>query len=697
MKDVEQRIRELREQINYHNYRYHVLNAPVISDAEYDRLFRELQALEEAHPELITPDSPTQRVGGEPQEKFEKVRHPAPILSLASTTEPEGIREWLARISKLLPEGVRVEDLDFVVEPKIDGLTVVLHYVDGVFVQGATRGNGEVGEDITANLRTIKKLPLRIPTDPQTAVPAPPRLVVRGEAYMPLDAFAEFNRRQEEMGEKAFANPRNAAAGSLRQLDPNITASRPLSLWCYSIVASEGVEITTQWETLAYLRTMGFPVSEDVALLSTVDEVIEHCLAWVKKRDTLNYEADGLVIKINDLRLQEALGVVGKDPRGAIAFKFPAREATTRLLDAEASVGRTGALTPVAVLEPVELGGVTIKHASLHNYEDVARKDIRIGDMVIVKRAGDVIPYVAGPIVDLRDGSERPITMPERCPVCGEPVVQPEDEVAVYCVNAACPAQLKRRVRHFVAAMEIDGLGERTVDLFVDKGLIHDAADLYTLHAEDILELEGFAEKSTENLLAAIEASKKQPFWRVLNALGIRYVGSVVAQTLARHFPSIDDLMQATQEDMENVEGIGPRIAASVVDYFRRPRHRELIEKLRRAGLRLAEERREEAEERVLPLAGKTFVITGTLPTMSREAATAFIERHGGKVTSSVSSKTDYLVVGESPGGTKYRKAQQLGVPMIDEAQLRAMVGAGVGEQDQDNENWTQGQLPLGL
>mgnify|MGYP005839355087 CR=1 FL=1 len=673
MREIEERIRELREQINYHNYRYYVLNAPVISDAEYDRLFRELQSLEEAHPELITPDSPTQRVGGEPVEKFEKVRHPAPILSLGSTTEPEGIREWLTRISKLLPEGINPADLDFVVEPKIDGLTVVLHYANGVFVQGATRGNGEIGEDITANLRTIKGLPLRIPTDPAAALPAPPRLVVRGEAYMPLDAFTGFNRSLEERGEKTFANPRNAAAGSLRQLDPAITAARPLSLWCYSIVASEGLDIATQWEVLDYLRRMGFPVARDVAHLHTLDEVIAYCLEWMKKRDTLNYEADGVVIKINDLRLQEALGVVGKDPRGALAFKFPAREATTRLLDAEASVGRTGALTPVAVLEPVELGGVTIKHASLHNYEDVARKDIRIGDMVIIKRAGDVIPYVAGPIVDLRDGSERPITMPEYCPVCGEPVVQPEDEVAVYCVNAACPAQLKRRVQHFVAAMEIDGLGERTVDLFVDEGLVHDAADLYTLRAEDILKLEGFAEKSTQNLLAAIEVSKQQPFWRVLTALGIRYVGSVVAQTLARHFPSIDALMQAGQEEMQNVEGIGPRIAASVVDYFRRPRHRELIEKLRRADLRLAEEKR--VEEKVLPLTGKTFVITGTLPTMSREAATAFIEQHGGKVTGSVSAKTDYLVVGESPGGTKYRKAEQLGVPMIDEAQLREMVG----------------------
>ena len=675
MQDIEQRIRELREQINYHNYRYYVLNAPVVSDAEYDRLFRELQSLEAAHPELITPDSPTQRVGEEPVEKFEKVRHPAPILSLASTAEPTGIREWLERISKLLPEGVSADDLDFVVEPKIDGLTVVLHYENGIFVRGATRGNGEVGEDITTNLRTIKKLPLRIPADPATALPAPPRLVVRGEAYMPLDAFAEFNRRQEEAGEKTFANPRNAAAGSLRQLDPAITASRPLSLWCYAIVASEGVDIATQWETLAYLRKMGFPVTEDIALLRTLGEVIAYCQEWMKQRDTLNYEADGVVIKINDLRIRAALGVVGKDPRAAIAFKFPAREATTKLLDVEVSVGRTGALTPVAVLEPVELAGITIKHASLHNYEDVARKDIRIGDTVIVKRAGDVIPYVAKPIVDLRDGSERPITMPDRCPSCGEPVVQPEDEVAVYCVNAACPAQLKRRVWHFVAAMEIDGLGGRTVELFVDKGLIHDAADLYTLRREDILNLEGFAEKSTDNLLAAIQASKQQPFWRVLTALGIRYVGSVVAQTLARRFPSIDALMQASQEEMQNVEGIGPRIAASVVDYFQRARHRQMIEKLRRAGVRLAEERREEVEERALPLAGKTFVITGTLPSMSRDVATALIERYGGKVTKSVSSRTDYLLVGKSPGGTKYRKAQQLDVPMIDEAQLREMIG----------------------
>jgi DNA ligase (NAD+) len=366
---------------------------------------------------------------------------------------------------------------------------------------------------------------------------------------------------------------------------------------------------------------------------------------------------------------------VGKDPRAAIAFKFPAREATTKLLDVEVSVGRTGALTPVAVLKPVDLAGITIKHASLHNYEDVTRKDIRIGDTVIVKRAGDVIPYVAGPIVDLRDGSERPITMPDRCPSCGEQVVKPGDEVAVYCVNAACPAQLKRRVWHFVAAMDIDGLGGRTVDLFVDEGLIHDAADLYTLRREDVLNLEGFAEKSSDNLLAAIQASKQQPFWRVLTALGIRYAGGVVAQILARRFPSIDALTRASQEEIENVEGIGPRIAASVVDYFQRTRHRQMIEKLRKAGVRLAEEKREEVEERALPLAGKTFVITGTLPSMSREVATALVERYGGKVTKSVSSRTDYLVVGESPGGTKYRKAQQLDVPMIDESKLRAMIG----------------------
>lgn len=677
--DVKERIEELRKEIRYHDYRYYVLDSPVISDAEYDKLMRELRELEAAHPELITPDSPTQRVGGEPLDKFEKVRHPKPMLSLNDAFDEEELRAWLERISKLLPEGIRPQDLEYVVEPKIDGLTVVLTYENGVYVQGATRGNGVEGEDVTANLKTIKGVPLRIPVSPDG--PPPARLVVRGEAYMPIDQFEKFNRRQAELGEKTFANPRNAAAGSVRQLDPRITASRPLSIFTYAIVDSEGVTITTQWDSLQYLRRMGFPVNPDSRLLPDFEQVVAYCHEWMKKRDTLNYEVDGVVVKINSLELQEYLGAVGNAPRGAIAYKFPGREATTKLLDIAVNVGRTGSLNPIAILKPVEVGGVIVEKAALHNEEDIHRKDIRIGDTVIVRRAGEVIPYVAGPIVDLRTGEERIFHMPERCPACGEPVVKQKDGVVHhYCVNAACPAQLVRRVEYFASrgAMDIEGFGSRLAEQFVQEGLLKDVADFYYLKRDDLLSLEGFAEKSTDNLLAAIEASKDRPLWRLITALGIRYVGSVVAQLLTEHYSSIDELMAATQEELEAIPGLGPHIAGSIVEWFSRERHRELIEKLRRAGVKM-EEKKEVVEEIPQPLAGLTFVITGTLPSMSRDEAKALIERHGGKVTDSVSRKTDYLVVGEAPGGTKYNKARELGVPMIGEAELLRMIeGAGL-------------------
>ncbi len=670
--EVIRRVEALRREINYHNYRYYVLNSPVITDAEYDALMRELRELEAAYPELVTPDSPTQRVGAEPAEGFVRVRHPAPILSLDNAFSGDDLRAWVERIRKLLPPDT---SLDFVVEPKFDGLTVVLTYEDGLFVQGATRGDGEVGEEITANLRTVRSLPLRIPVadDQELPYPLPHRLVVRGEALMFIEDFRRFNREQEEKGEKTFANPRNAAAGSLRQLDPRITASRPLRLYCYAIVDADGPTPPTQWETLAYLRALGFPVTEHIARFDTIEEVIAYCEAWIEKRDTLPFEADGMVVKVNDLRVAAQLGVVGKAPRGAIAFKFPAREATTKVLDIRVNVGRTGVLTPYAVLEPVQIGGVTVRKATLHNFEDLARKDVRVGDTVILKRAGDVIPYIVGPIKDLRDGDEVPYTPPDRCPSCGEPVFRPPDEVAVYCINAACPAQLVRRIAYFASrgAMEIETLGERTAALLVEKGLVRDVADLYTLTKEDLLQLEGFADKKAENLLAAIEASKDRPLERLLTGLGIRYVGGVVAEILARHFGSVDALAQASQEELEQIEGIGPRIAQAVVQWFRRPRHREIIEKLRRAGVRLTAER--PVEEGPKPLEGFTFVITGTL-SRPRDEIAALIERHGGRVTGSVSRRTSYLIVGESPGGTKYRRAQELGIPMIGEAELMAML-----------------------
>ena len=665
---VRQRIEDLRKEIEFHNYRYYVLDSPVISDAEYDRLYRELLELEAAYPEFVTPDSPTRRVGGEPLESFERVTHPAPILSLDNAFNAEELYAWRERILRLLPPGTR---LSYTVEPKIDGLTVVLHYRDGRLVLGATRGNGEVGEDITANLRTIRTLPLRIPVSEGVSVP--PFLVVRGEAYIPIADFEKMNRKLAESGEKTFANPRNAAAGTLRQLDPRVVASRPLRLWCYAIVASEGPVPTSQWETLEYLQALGFPVVKERARFDDFEEVVQYCLSWIPRRDTLSFEADGLVIKVDDLRIQEELGVVGRAPRGAIAFKFPAREATTRLLDIGVNVGRTGVVTPYAILEPVELAGATIRKATLHNFDYIREKDIRIGDRILIKRSGDVIPYVVGPIPDVRDGSERPYEMPTTCPACGGPLVRAEEEVAVYCLNPACPAQLVRRVEYWAGRNQVDiaGLGRQQAALLVEEGLLHDVADLYFLRPEDLLRLEGFAEKATENLLRAIAASKERPLARVLAALGIRRVGSTVAELLVQHYPSLEALARASREELEAIPGIGPFTAQAIVEWFADERNRALLEKLKRAGVRLAEERAAPAAPPTL--AGRTFVITGTLPTMTREEATAYIRAHGGQVSESVSRKTDFLVVGESPGGTKYRRAQELHIPMIDEAELRRM------------------------
>jgi len=670
---IGQRIEQLRRQVEFHNYRYYVLDSPAVSDAEYDRLYRELVELEEAHPEFASPDSPTQRVGGEALDRFEKVNHPAPILSLDNAFDPDDLRAWRERILRLLPPGT---PLSYTVEPKIDGLTVVLHYQEGRFILGATRGNGEVGEDITPNLRTIHTLPLRIPVSADTPVPA--TLVVRGEAYMPIAAFLEMNRRLAEAGEKTFANPRNAAAGTLRQLDPRIVASRPLSLWCYAIVAaSGGGEIpSSQWERLQYLQRLGFPVVRERKRFDEFEQMVQYCLSWIPRRDTLSFEADGLVVKVDDLGTQEQLGVVGKAPRGAIALKFPAREATTRLLDIGVSVGRTGVLTPFAVVEPVELAGATIRKATLHNFDYIREKDIRIGDRVLIKRSGDVIPYVVGPIADLRDGSERVYGLPQECPSCGGDVVQPEGEVAVYCLNPACPAQLVRRVEYYASrsCMDIAGLGRQQADLLVREGLLHDVADLYTLRREQLLRLEGFAEKASDNLVKAIEASKERPLARLLQALGIRRVGGTVAELLIQAYHSVDALARAGEEELQTIAGIGPYTAAAVAEWFGDGRNRALVEKLRGAGVRMSEERAVPAGPQTL--AGRTFVITGTL-SVPREEMAAYVEAHGGRVSDSVSRKTDYLVAGEAPGGSKYRRAQELGVPLLDEAALRRKAEGG--------------------
>jgi DNA ligase (NAD+) len=706
MPTVTERLETLRQAVRYHAYRYYVLDDPIISDAEYDVLWRELVALEAEHPELVTPDSPTQRVPGAAAERFAKVRHPAPILSLGNAFGLKELIAWRDRYGKLLPadELARVQ---YVVEPKIDGLTVVLHYEDGRFVLGATRGDGEVGEDITANLRTLQAVPLRVPVQgagireqgsgvrdqgsfaesgdslhsSSFVVRPPSRLVVRGEAYVPIADFQRFNAEQTEREERTYANPRNFAAGSLRQLDAHITAGRPIRLWVYQIVALEGVEIeppATQWEALAYLRSLGFPVEARDRLFDDFEALAAYCVAWGQtERRQLPYEADGLVIKIDSFATQARLGFAGKDPRWAVAYKYPGEEAVTRLLDIKVNVGRTGTLNPMAVLDPVQVGGVMVSSATLHNEDYIRENNIRIGDRVAVKRAGEVIPRVLRPLAELRTGDERVWEMPKACPVCGSEAVRVAGEAATYCVNSACPAQLVRGVEHFVSrgALDIAGFGIKQAELFVELGYIADLADVYYLDADKLLAQEGYGEKKVANLLAAIAASKTRPPARLLIALGIHGVGEVVAEDLMAHFNSLDALAAAPVEELQAIPGIGPILAQSVFDWFAREPNRQLIGKLKAAGVTTAQAKAEvEAEAGAQPFAGLTFVITGTLPTMSRDEAKDFIKAHGGKVTDSVSKNTSYLVAGEA-AGSKLDKATQLGVPVIDEAALRQMAG----------------------
>ena len=678
--DSKLRYAELKEQINFHNHRYHVLDAPLISDLEYDRLLNELKKIEADHPDWVTSDSPTQRTGAKAADRFDKVRHPAPILSLANAFGADDARAWLERISKI---DDRAEKAKFVVEPKIDGLSVVLHYRDGLFVQGATRGDGEVGEDITSNLRTIRAIPLKIPvssdqlsvtSDQSSVVSVPKYLVVRGEAFLPIKEFDELNRKLEEAGQKTYLNPRNTAAGSLRQLDPALTASRPLTLLVYQIIHVEGGKVpTSQWEILQYLKALGFPVTDIANRFDDLDSAIAYTETWDKRRDELPYEADGMVIKVDDLTLAAELGFVGKDPRGAIAFKFPAREVTTTLQDIRVNVGRTGVLTPYAVLEPVEVGGVIVERATLHNFDFIAEKDIRIGDRVLVKRAGEVIPYVIGPVVDARTGKEKKFKPPTTCPACGQAVEHLEGEVAWYCVNAACPAQLVRNVEHFVSrgAMDIVGLGIKIVEQLIESGLVKDVADIYALTKEGLLKLEGFAEKKADNLLASIATSKNQTLARLITALGIHGVGEVSAADLASHFGNLDALAGVSADDLQAIEGIGPNIAEGIVDWFARKANQKVLAKLKKAGVWPEGGSKVESQTSDV-FEGLTFVITGTLPTFSREDAKDFIESHGGKVTDSVSKKTSYLVLGEAPG-SKFEKAQSLGVKIVGEEELRKL------------------------
>jgi DNA ligase (NAD+) len=673
---AEARAAELRRLIEHHNRLYYVLDAPEIGDDEYDALIDDLRALEAERPELRTPDSPTQRVGGTPLERFAPVRHLQPMLSLANARSEEELRAWLERSERFLErEGVEEAEIHFVTEPKIDGLAISLVYEDGVLVRGATRGDGEVGEDVTQNLRTVKAIPLRVDD-------APPVLEVRGEIYLPRAAFARLNEERAAAGEPTFANPRNSAAGSIRQLDPALAAARPLSMWAYSIGAVEAIEFDTHFESLAWLRERGFPVSPGVERHDTLDGVIRACQGWEERREGLDFEIDGVVVKVDELELQRRLGVVGREPRGAIAWKFPPMTATTTLRRVAWNVGRTGHMVPFAELEPVQVSGVTVKLATLHNEEDIARKDVREGDEVIVTRAGDVIPRVVSPTAKAQANPDRAEVPgpPERCPSCGTPTVKPEGGVWTICPNrAGCPGQLFQTVKQFVSrgAMDIEGLGEERVLQLLREGLIDGVAGIYDLTEERLVGLEGFGELSARNLVEAVERSKLQPFHRLLFGLGIAGIGGVNARGLARHFRTIDALLDATPERIEEVPGMGPILATQIAEALAQPEMRGLIERLRAHGLRLEEEG-PAPEEREGPLKGKTLVLTGTLPNLSREDAAARIEAAGGKVTNSVSKKTDYLVAGADPG-SKLAKAEQLGTEILDEDGLLALLGGRAG------------------
>ncbi len=661
MEDIEQakkRIEELREQINYHNYRYYVLDSPEISDAEYDELMKELITLEQEHPELITPESPTQRVGAAPVEAFGVVEHREPLLSLANVFSYDELAAWYRRNTNLLP-GLPT---DFVCELKLDGLAVALTYEDGRFAIGATRGDGYRGENITQNLRTIRSIPLTLPKD------APPRFEVRGEVYLSKAGFERLNKERASEGQPLFANPRNAAAGSVRQLDPRVTAKRPLDIYIYGLGWAEGTVPETHWEALEYLKSLGFKVNPYNAHVAHLDDVEKYYQHWVEQREGIEFEADGVVLKVNSFELQQKLGTVGHDPRWAVAYKFPAIQATTRLLEIGISVGRTGSLNPYAILEPVSVGGVTIKQAALHNEEDIRRKDIRIGDTVIVQRAGDVIPQVVAPVVSKRTGEERFFVMPSRCPVCGGEVVKPEGEVMARCTNASCPAQIFQSMTHFVSrgAMDIDGVGEKLAAAFLSSGLVKDVADLYSLCKEELAALERMGEKSAQNVLDAIERSKSRPLSRVLFALGIRHVGAQTAELLASHFGSVDRLAKASQEELLEVATIGPEIAQSTYAFFRQQANLRVIDKLRKAGVRLEAE---VAKAEELPLAGQEFVITGRLEAFPRSEAEARIKELGGAVGSSVTKKTTFLVVGADPG-SKLDKARALSTRLLSEQEL---------------------------
>ncbi len=664
---IEETIEQLREEIRRHNYAYYVLDRPELTDAEYDALFHKLQKLEEEHPELITPDSPTQRVGAPPDNGFPTAVHVLPMLSLANAFSPDELRDFDRRVCRLLER----EDITYVTEPKLDGLSIELVYRDGVIVQGSTRGDGVNGEDVTSNLRTVQSIPLRLrPID--GAVPA--LIEIRGEVFINRQDLERLNEEREQEGLALFANPRNLAAGSLRQLDPRITATRPLRFYGYDCGRAEGIEIGSQQELLRTLAGLGIPVNPRWCVCHGIEESIAFYHRFQEERETLPYEADGVVIKVDDFELREVLGAVSRSQRWAIAGKYPPEQAVTVLKDISVQVGRVGTLTPVAILEPVRVRGVVITHATLHNEDEIMRKDIRIGDTVIVQRAGDVIPQIVGPIVERRKGSERTFTMPTVCPVCGEEVVRLQGEVAHRCLNVSCPARIRESLLHFVSkgGFDIDGFGFKLVGQLLDKGKVTRVSDIFHLQRDDLIALDRMGPKSTDNLLQAIEQSKRIELSRLLFALGIPEVGEHAASLLADHLGSLDKVMQATIDELTAIPEIGPRTAEGIVDFFAQPRNQEMIRDLLASGVTAAEAKAAVDQS----LADKRFVLTGTLATMTRSEATAAIKERGGEVSSSVSGRTDYVVMGENPG-SKAAKARELGVTILSEDEFRALLADG--------------------
>jgi DNA ligase (NAD+) len=661
---LKKRVEKLREEIEYHNYCYYVLDQPVVSDAQYDRLMRELEKLEEEHPELRSSNSPTQRVGAPPLEEFDIVRHTLPMLSLANAFDENEARDFDKRVRKLLGSP---DEVVYVAEPKLDGLAVELVYERGQFIVGATRGDGVNGENITQNLRTIRTLPLQlIRREP----PVPERLEVRGEVIIRLEKFKSLNRRREEMGESPFANPRNAAAGSVRQLDPKVTSGRPLEIYFYGIGEVSGRNFKTHWEILQTLPKWGLRTNPHIRRCSNIDEVFNYYYHMNEDREKLPYEIDGIVIKVDRIDLQTRLGEISRSPRWALAFKFTPKQETTKILDIIVQVGRTGALTPVALMEPVRVGGVEVSRATLHNQDEIDRLDVRMGDTVIIQRAGDVIPEVVQVITSGRKGTEKKFRMPSKCPVCGADVVK--EEVIYRCIGLDCPAQLKGRIKHFASkrAMDIEGLGVKLIGQLVDKGLVKDVADLYYIKKDQLIALERMADKSAQNIIDAIEKSKTKPLEKFLFALGIFHVGETTAEDLAHHIPRLDDFFGISEEDLVKIEGIGPEVSASVVQFFRDKKNRESIGLLKKAGIKLIEPKVKEKGN----LAGKTFVFTGTLKAMGRDKARNLVESLGGTTTSTISKKIDFVVVGEDPG-SKLDKARKLGIKILTEEDFQKITG----------------------